>query len=213
MRRRHSIFDPLKASGGVTFGTAAPSDLLASPVAEIHEDLHPQPIQVSQTLSRTLHLVFPEHTNSVSVLFGGQLMDWMEEAALLSARHVGRGERWSTVALDGLEFPQAVTIGEVMYFTAVVIRTFSQSCEVYVLAEGESPNGTRRVTNDALFTLAFPLRTTEHNGEEAKAQQTILRPVVMPVGSALEQFAEVAEKRREARLELRKMLLRIYSSP
>lgn len=169
------------------------------------------PLDVTRTLSRTLHLVFPEHSNSVSVLFGGQLMEWMEEAALLSARHVGRGERWATVALDGLEFPQAVAIGEVMSFTAVVTQTFSSSCEVYVLAEAESVNGTRRVTNDALFTLAFHHRATMPSGEP-RTEHTVLREVVMPKGSALEQFAEVAQRRKESRLDLRKMLLRIYSS-
>lgn len=192
--------------------SSLPAPPIKSPDTQ-HLTLHNEtgPLVVSQTLSRTLHLVFPEHSNSVSVLFGGQLMEWMEEAALLSARHVGRGERWATVALDGLEFPQAVAIGEVMSFTAIVTKTFSSSCEVYVLAEAESANGTRRVTNDALFTLAFHHRAKLPNGE-IRSDHTVLREVVMPEGSALEQFAGVAQKRKESRLDLRKMLLRIYSS-
>ncbi|KAN0065332.1 hypothetical protein ACQY0O_001168 [Thecaphora frezii] len=178
----------------------------------------PRSIEVAKTLARTLHLVFPEHTNSVSVLFGGQLMDWMEEAALLAVRHVGRGRRWSTVGLDGLEFEQAVGIGEVMTFTAIAVRTFRQSCEVYVLAEAESPNGTRRITNDALFTLAFPFEADEvaqgRQGIEGAAEgERMLRQVEMPSGSALETFAQVAPQRRKARLEMRDMLNRIYVTP
>ncbi|PWN48101.1 hypothetical protein IE53DRAFT_212491 [Violaceomyces palustris] len=102
-QRRRSIFSPPKE------WTERETRLEAAVSTEL---IPPPPLDVSQTLVRTLHIVFPEHTNSVSVLFGGQLMDWMEEAALLSVRFVGRARRWNTVALDGLEFPQAVGVGE-----------------------------------------------------------------------------------------------------
>lgn len=48
--------------------------------------------------------------------------EWMEEVALIAARNVARTTdsdvqrfgslRWGTVAMDGLEFPQAVAVGE-----------------------------------------------------------------------------------------------------
>lgn len=101
-QRRMSVFSPPTAQHGAD----------TPPVIRPPSQLTLTPIDVSRTAARTLHLVFPEHTNSLAVLFGGQLMDWMEEAALLSVRHVGRGRRWSTVGLDGLEFEQAVGIGE-----------------------------------------------------------------------------------------------------
>lgn len=225
--RRRSIFSPLKpaqeregdtdldqSTTGTPIKARAANDLTR---ARLPADLA-KPIKVAKTMVRTLHLVFPEHTNSVGVLFGGQLMDWMEEAALMSVRHVGRGRRWGTVSLDGLEFEQAVAVGESMTFTAVVVRTFVQSCEVYVLAEAESANGTHRVTNDALFTLAFPLDESDaassmlapvQDGSRAR----LLRQVEMPPGSALATFADVAVKRRESRLEMKQMLVRIYSNP
>ncbi|EST04766.2 Thioesterase superfamily [Kalmanozyma brasiliensis GHG001] len=214
--RRRSIFTPLKATQEREGDTDLDQSTTGTPIkphtphtltrARLAAKLT-KPIAVAKTMARTLHLVFPEHTNSVGVLFGGQLMDWMEESALLAVRHVGRGRRWGTVSLDGLEFEQAVAVGESMTFTAVVVRTFVQSCEVYVLAEAESPNGTRRVTNDALFTLAFPL------DEADSGRGRMLRQVEMPKGSALETFAGVAVKRRQTRLELKSMLVRIYSNP
>ncbi|TKY86180.1 hypothetical protein EX895_005005 [Sporisorium graminicola] len=222
--RRRSIFLPLKAAQEREGDTDLDQSLSGTPI-EAHAPHNltrarlaaklSKPIKVAKTMARTLHLVFPEHTNSVGVLFGGQLMDWMEEAALLTVRHVGRGRRWGTVSLDGLEFEQAVAVGESMTFTAVVVRTFVQSCEVYVLAEAESPNGTKRITNDALFTLAFPLDESDaviasvRDGSRAR----LLRQVEMPEQSALAQFAEVAVKRRQTRLELKQMLVRIYSNP
>lgn len=96
-----------------------------------------------------------------------------------------------------------------MTFTAVVVRTFVQSCEVYVLAEAEAPNGTRRTTNDALLTLAFPLEPHEQPDGEERPQ--MLRQVRMPASSALETFAQVAPERRKGRLELKQMLLRVYA--
>lgn len=52
-------------------------------------------------------------TNSVSILFGGQTMAWLEQAALISARNVARGlpnVHWKTVAMDGLEFKRPVVV-------------------------------------------------------------------------------------------------------
>lgn len=225
--RRRSIFSPLKPAQEREGDTDIDQSTTGTPIktlasheltrARLSSKLN-KPIKVHKTMARTLHLVFPEHTNSVGVLFGGQLMDWMEEAALLSVRHVGRGRRWGTVSLDGLEFEQAVAVGESVTFTAVVVKTFVQSCEVYVLAEAESRNGTRRITNDALFTLAFPLDESDISSsvlasKKEGSRARLLRQVEMPEGSALATFAEVAVKRRESRLELKQMLVRIYSDP
>ncbi|EPQ30868.1 uncharacterized protein PFL1_01765 [Pseudozyma flocculosa PF-1] len=227
-----STYPPAPSSQRAEADTSAGASAARARRGHGRNDEVARPIDVGKTVARTLHLVFPEHTNSVSVLFGGQLMDWMEEAALLAVRHVGRGRRWSTVGLDGLEFEQAVGIGEVMSFTAIAVRSFRQSCEVYVLAEAEAPNGTRRLTNDALFTLAFPLDEVRGgaragaDADDGEGQQgrrmpqrkdvemvTGLRDVVMPPSSALETFAAVAPQRRKARLEMRDMLNRLYSQP
>lgn len=93
-------------------------------------------IRAEDTCVQTLHIVFPERecrrehiprmlhyhsiasprladANSVSILFGGQTMSWMEEAALMSARHLAATPcHWRTVAMDGLEFKRPVRIGE-----------------------------------------------------------------------------------------------------
>ncbi|PWN46775.1 hypothetical protein IE53DRAFT_372030, partial [Violaceomyces palustris] len=95
----------------------------------------------------------------------------------------------------------------VMSFVAIVTRTFNQSCEVYVLAEAEAPNGTRRVTNDALFTLATS------SSPDSSPPPPPLTKVDMRPGSALETFSLVADRRRQARLQLKDMLIRIYASP
>lgn len=112
-------------------------------------------------------------------------------------------------------------------FSAIVTRTFSRSVEVFVVAEAESPEGTRRVTNDALLTLACAdlhlflanetMRTITDMGTPAPAgttnpSQPLLREIVMPPGSTLERLAAVADERRRQRLETRDMLVRVYAN-
>lgn len=79
------------------------------------------PLYGAHPLPRPSHLApVTSHTdaNSKSILFGGQTMAWMEEAAIMSARHLVAADgqscpsAWRTVAMDGLEFRRPVHIGE-----------------------------------------------------------------------------------------------------
>lgn len=99
------------------------------------------PISILQTTVQTMHIVFPQReferlkvnwqeldessdktlpldANSHSILFGGHTMRWMEEAALMSVRHLippaSRNVElsWRTVCMDSLEFRTPVRIGE-----------------------------------------------------------------------------------------------------
>ncbi|KAE8194784.1 hypothetical protein A4X06_0g2871 [Tilletia controversa] len=170
-------------------------------------------IPVEMTLVQSLNLVFPQHANSVSVLFGGQLAEWLEETALLSARHLKPGP-WHTVAMDGLPFKQGVAIGEVMTCYAIVTdlwipssqsnsHSHSPLAEVLVIAEAEAPDGSRRVTNEALFTLRSEGVVAQSAGRRVKRVR--FRP-----GSELERFAQDAPKRRQQRLEMGDLLVRLY---
>ncbi|KAE8234277.1 hypothetical protein CF326_g679 [Tilletia indica] len=178
--------------------------------AETGEDSMSEEIRVESTLTQSLNLVFPQHANSVSVLFGGQLAEWLEETALLSARHLKPGP-WHTVAMDGLPFKQGVAIGEVMTCYAVVIDIWvppsagsrSALAEVLVIAEAEAPDGSRRITNEALFTLR----------SEGFADSTVpskVKRVLFQPGSELESFARDAPKRRQQRLDMGDLLVRLY---
>lgn len=76
-------------------------------------------LEVGSTLTTTMHLVFPQHTNSQSIIFGGNTMSWSEDVALMACRNIAvngvRSEQrgnWKTVAMDGLEFNVRVAVGE-----------------------------------------------------------------------------------------------------
>ncbi|CAO1628615.1 unnamed protein product [Sympodiomycopsis kandeliae] len=190
-------------------------------------------IRSQDTCVQTLHIVFPEHANSVSILFGGQTMSWMEEAALMCARHLpiaGSSDAgplrhsWRTVAMDGLEFRRPVHIGEVMTFTAICLHTFTNSAEIYVAASAETHwnadadnrsqdanSFSRRFTNDALFTLAF-IPDKQVDTTHSSQTSSLLRNILIDEDTPLYTLAMKAPQRKQRRLELRDMLSRIYAS-
>lgn len=152
-------------------------------------------------------------------------MAWMESCAILSclklfssssssiSEHDLSSYHWSTVSMDGLEFPKAASIGEVMEFTSIVTKTFSRSCEVYVLVTAESQGDGKRFTNDVLLTLACSAITGSTKNEiEERDRERSLREVRIEKESypALWEFSNVADDRRESRLEMRELLSSIY---
>ena len=99
------------------------------------------PIALGDTLATTLHIVMPQHVNSSNVLFGGQLMTWIEAVAAIAAESVeahdagseyNMGLEWVTASMDQLEFKQAAVVGEILVFRAVVLKVWKRSVEVYV---------------------------------------------------------------------------------
>ena len=98
--------------------------------------------------------------------------------------------------------PDLLSCLRLMILTALVVKTYRRSCEVYVMTQAEGLDGHRRFTNDVLFTLALD------NDDEGGA--SIASTVAMPVGSALATFAQASQARRKERLELKTLLTRIY---
>lgn len=127
----------------------------------------PRMVQVEDTLACTMQIVMPQHANSVGVLFGGQLMEWMERTAVLAAHRLKRDCAWVTAGMDGLEFREAVATGEVLTFRAIVTRVWASSVEVYVCSHADVrrpyppppeapssyPGPALRFTNEAFLTL------------------------------------------------------------
>ncbi|CAE6527953.1 unnamed protein product [Rhizoctonia solani] len=111
----------------------------------------PHMIHMEDTLACTIQIVMPQHANSVGVLFGGQLMEWMERTAVLAAHRLKRDCAWVTAGLT---------------FRAVITRIWTSSIEVYVCSHADvrrpypptpertnSTNPSSRFTNEAFLTL------------------------------------------------------------
>jgi len=64
-------------------------------------------------------LVMPEHMNQYGVLFGGNLLKWVDEIAWMAVSLEYPGGRFVTIGMDRVEFKKSVTGGSIMRFEIV----------------------------------------------------------------------------------------------
>ncbi|GAA5860089.1 hypothetical protein JCM1840_001878 [Sporobolomyces johnsonii] len=164
-------------------------------------------VDFADTLCMCLWIVRPQHCNSKSILFGGTLMRWVEEVSSIAARRIFPNAAWSSATIDSLTFKSAVQPGEVVYARAAVVRVWDSSIEVACTVTCEdrnSPNPTIRVVSDSFFTL---VAIDPESGRPLKGK---LRQVRLPEGPAQE-LAAGADKRRDDRLQDKRILQRVYA--
>ncbi|MCR5214721.1 MAG: acyl-CoA thioesterase [Eubacterium sp.] len=133
-----------------------------------------------------------EDINGSNRLFGGRLMEWMDEVAGIAAsRHCG--SYVTTAAIDNLQFKKGAFLNDVVVIRAKLTYVGRTSMEVRVdVYVEERETGLRRVINRAYFTLV------QVNKEG--------RPVPLKYGLKLETEAEEAEwEGAKKRLEIRRM--------
>ena len=114
-------------------------------------DLTPRPVSASR--AETIHFVLPGATNALGTLFGGTVMQWIDEIASVSAaRHAGGTA--VTAAVDSLQFLAPVHMGDLVVMRAQVNMASTRSMEVGVVVEVEDPKtGVRRRTTTAYLTF------------------------------------------------------------
>jgi acyl-CoA thioesterase 11 len=97
-------------------------------------------------------LVLPHHANHMGNTFGGEIMEWMDEAAsIVAARHSRL--HVVTASLDDLFFLAPSTVGDRITIKAKINRTFKTSMEIGVSVSGQTLNGDIKHINKAYFTL------------------------------------------------------------
>jgi len=137
-------------------------------------------------------------------------MDWMEKTALIAAHRFKRDNcAWTTAGMDGLEFREAVAIGDILTFRAVVTKAWKSSIEVYVCSHADIPGSANprtslRFTNECFLTLVALSSTTS----TAIALNTELS---VPPGTAAETVSAEADARKVERLSLKDILSRLYA--
>ena len=85
---------------------------------------------------RMAEIVFPNHTNHMGTLFGGQAMAWMDKAAFLAAARYSR-RTVVTARSDQLDFKLPIRIGQMVETIGRIVsvgRT-SMKVEVKLVAE------------------------------------------------------------------------------
>ncbi|MGN0405388.1 MAG: acyl-CoA thioesterase [Bariatricus sp.] len=145
--------------------------------------------KVSDSIVETIHIVRPQHLNSVGRLFGGVLMQWIDEVACLVAkRHAHTGV--TTASVDNLNFMMSAYQNDILVLIGKITFAGRTSMEVRVDTYREDLDGTRYPINRAYLTIVA-LDENDH-------------PTEVPgllIESPSEQMEwESAKKRREMRI-------------
>lgn len=148
--------------------------------------------RVSESRIEQVYQVRPEYLNGAGRLFGGKLMEWIDElAGLVGIRHAQQDV--ITASVDNLKFIRGAYLKDILVLIGRVTFVGRTSMEVRVDTYIESLDGIRKPINRAYLTLV--------------AVDAAGNPVEVP-GLILETEAERAEweagkKRREMRRQRR----------
>lgn len=140
------------------------------------------------SLTEQVHIVMSEDINGAGRLFGGRLVEWIDEVAgIVGLRHSGHNV--TTASIENLQFKEGAHIGEIIVLIGRVVYTGQTSMEVRIDTYREELDGMRYPINRAYFTMVAL------DGQD--------KPVAVP-GLRVESEAERAEwayalARRESR--------------
>ena len=108
--------------------------------------------KVSASIIETVHIVRPNHLNAVGRLFGGILMQWIDEVAALTAkRHAHRNV--TTASVDNLRFLKGAYQNDVIIITGRITYVGRTSMEVQADTYIEDLEERRTHINQAFFTM------------------------------------------------------------
>ena len=125
----------------------------------------------------TIYMIRPTHLNSAGRLFGGILMQWIDEAAgLVAIRHSRRNV--TTVSVDNLQFLKGAYQGDTVIIKARLTYVGRTSMEVEVKTYKENVKRQSELINQAYFTMVAldendkptPVPRLELQSEEQKAE-------------------------------------------
>lgn len=109
--------------------------------------------KASETFASSSRIVLPNDTNTLGNLMGGQLLNWMDINAAISAhRHCRRVV--VTAAVNNVSFGNAIKLGDIVTIESKVSRAFSSSMEVYLDVYVENHiTGKQNKCNEAIYTF------------------------------------------------------------
>jgi len=107
---------------------------------------------VAESRAESVHLVRPQHLNGANRLFGGLLMQWIDEVAgVVAKRHAGCNV--TTASVDDLVFLHGAYQGDMIVIRGKVTWVGTSSMEVCVDTYVENLSGERKHINNAHFIM------------------------------------------------------------
>ena len=105
------------------------------------------------TEARLLEIVFPDHTNHLGTLFGGQALAWMDKAAFIAASRYARSTV-VTARSDQVDFRLPIRQGQLVETIARVVEVGRTSMQVQVeLVAEDLLSGKREVCTRGRFVM------------------------------------------------------------
>ena len=139
---------------------------------------------VQESIVETVHIIRPSDLNDAGRLFGGVLMQWIDEvAALVAKRHSQMNV--TTASVDNLQFLHGAFQRDVIVIIGKVTHVGHTSMEVRVDTYREEQDGTRHPINRAYFVMVamgdngrptpVPGLILENNGERMEWDNAVKR--------------------------------------
>ena len=145
--------------------------------------------RVEDSQTEQTYLMRPIYLNEYGNLFGGQLMEWIDEIASIVAMRHSEADI-TTACIDNLNFKEGATVNDVIVLRGKITYVGRTSMEVRVDTYVESRHGIRKVINRAYVVM---VAVDEHH-----------HPIPVP-GLIVESESEKAEwEGGEKRYALRK---------
>ena len=130
----------------------------------------PEAKTVDDSRVETVHLIRPTHLNGADRLFGGILMQWIDEVAgIVAKRH--SMSNVTTASVDNLTFLHGAYQNDMVVIMGKLTWVGSTSMEVCVDTYVESPGGERHRINNAHFMMV----ALDENDKPVKVPKLILR--------------------------------------
>ena len=167
------------------------SFLASGPSPGMEREFMTEERKVSDSIVETVHLIRPNHMNAAGRLFGGMLMQWLDEVAGLVAKRHTRSNV-ITASVDNLRFIHGAYDGEMVVIIGKATYVGNTSMEVRVDTYVENlQDGMRHPINRAYFTMV----ALDENDRPKRVPRLILET------EAEKGEWEAAEKRRQMRMQ------------
>lgn len=145
--------------------------------------------EVSESIVETVHMVRPNHLNASGRLFGGVLMQWIDEVAgLVAKRHTRMNV--TTASVDNLKFLRGAYQRDVIIIIGKATYVGRTSMEVKVDTYIEANDSSRTLINRAYFTMV---------GLDKDDKPAVIPGLILTTEKEEEEW-ENAKKRREMRM-------------
>jgi len=113
-------------------------------------------------------LVLPEHLNHYGYLFGGYLLQWVDETAWICASLEYPSCRFITVGMDDVEFKKSVRQGAILRFEVVRGKVGNTSVQYSVQVFSDSLGDGR---GEAIFSTTISFVCLDEKGEKAAVRE------------------------------------------